>query len=185
MLGFRADEIGSSIEEWFSRVHTDDSSGLRKALDAHLAGTEPHFEHEHRIIGKSTVAIWMLARGLAVRDAAGKPTRMAGSLTDITARKRAEEQLLHDALFDALTQLPNRTLFLDHLGLAMEQARRRKSSIVALLFIDLDRFKNINDSLGHTVGDELLVELARRLTQFLRPGDTVARLGGRVRDPAQ
>ena len=178
MLGFRADEIGSSIEEWFSRVHADDSSGLRKALDAHLAGTEPHFEHEHRIVGKSTVAIWMLARGLAVRDAAGKPTRMAGSLTDITARKRAEEQLLHDALFDALTQLPNRTLFLDHLGLAMEQARRRKSSTVALLFIDLDRFKNINDSLGHTVGDELLVELARRLTQFLRPGDTVARLGG-------
>ncbi len=120
----------------------------------------------------------MLARGLAVRDAAGKPTRMAGSLTDISARKRAQEQLLHDALFDALTQLPNRTLFLDHLGLAMEQARRRKSSIVALLFIDLDRFKNINDSLGHSVGDELLVELARRLTQFLRPGDTVARLGG-------
>ncbi len=178
MLGFRADEIGSSIEEWFSRVHGDDSSGLRKALDAHLAGTEPHFEHEHRIIGKNKAAIWMLARGLAVRDAAGKPARMAGSLTDITARKRAEEQLLHDALFDALTQLPNRTLFLDHLGLAMEQARRRKSSVVALLFIDLDRFKNINDSLGHSVGDELLVELARRLTHFLRPGDTVARLGG-------
>jgi diguanylate cyclase (GGDEF)-like protein len=103
---------------------------------------------------------------------------MAGSLTDTTARKRAEEQLLHDALYDALTQLPNRTLFLDHLGLAMEQARRRRDAVVALLFIDLDRFKNINDSLGHSVGDELLVELARRLTQFLRPGDTVARLGG-------
>ncbi len=178
MLGFREDEIGSSIEEWFSRVHADDSAGLRKALDAHLAGAQPHFEHEHRIVGKNKGPIWVLARGLAVRHASGQPTRMAGSLTDITARKRAEEQLLHDALFDALTQLPNRTLFLDHLGLAMEQSRRRKASSVALLFIDLDRFKNINDSLGHTVGDELLVELARRLTQFLRPGDTVARLGG-------
>ena len=178
MLGFREDEIGSSIEEWFSRVHADDSAGLRKALDAHLAGAQPHFEHEHRIVGKNKGPIWVLARGLAVRHASGQPTRMAGSLTDITARKRAEEQLLHDALFDSLTQLPNRTLFLDHLGLAMEQSRRRKASSVALLFIDLDRFKNINDSLGHTVGDELLVELARRLTQFLRPGDTVARLGG-------
>ncbi|MBZ5587376.1 MAG: EAL domain-containing protein [Acidobacteriia bacterium] len=178
MLGYRDDEIGSGIEEWFSRVHPDDNMGLRKALEAHLAGNQPHFEREHRMVDRSDKPIWVLSRGLAVRDTAGKATRMAGSLTDITARKRAEEQLLHDALYDALTQLPNRTLFLDHLGLAMEQARRRKDSMVALLFIDLDRFKNINDSLGHSVGDELLVDLARRLTQFLRPGDTVARLGG-------
>jgi diguanylate cyclase (GGDEF)-like protein/PAS domain S-box-containing protein len=178
MLGFRDDEIGSGIDEWFSRVHPDDTTGLRKALDAHLAGHQPHFEREHRMVDKGNTPIWVLSRGLAVRDSAGKATRMAGSLTDITARKRAEGQLLHDALYDALTQLPNRTLFLDHLGLAMEQARRRKDTMVALLFIDLDRFKNINDSLGHGVGDELLVDLARRLTQFLRPGDTVARLGG-------
>ncbi|HVN77195.1 MAG TPA: EAL domain-containing protein [Thermoanaerobaculaceae bacterium] len=178
MLGYRDDEIGSGIEEWFSRVHPDDRIGLRKAFDAHLGGHQPHFEHEHRMIDKNGSSIWVLSRGLAVRDGSGKPTRVAGSLTDITARKRAEEQLLHDALYDALTQLPNRTLFLDHLGLAMEQSRRRKDAMVALLFIDLDRFKNINDSLGHSVGDELLVELARRLTRFLRPGDTVARLGG-------
>jgi len=178
MLGYHDDEIGTGIDEWFSRVHPDDRTGLRKALDAHLAGHQPHFEHEHRMVGKSQAPIWVLSRGLAVRDTTGNPTRMAGSLTDTTARKRAEEQLLHDALYDALTQLPNRTLFLDHLGLAMEQARRRPATIVGLLFVDLDRFKNINDSLGHSVGDELLVELSRRLTQFLRPGDTVARLGG-------
>ena len=178
MLGYRDDEIGRDIEEWFSRVHPDDDTGLRKALEAHLTGREAQFEHEHRMLDKNGTPIWVLSRGLAVRDAGGKATRMAGSLTDTTARKRAEQQLLHDALYDALTQLPNRTLFLDHLGLAMEQARRRKDSLVALLFIDLDRFKNINDSLGHSVGDELLVELARRLSQFLRPGDTVARLGG-------
>jgi diguanylate cyclase (GGDEF)-like protein/PAS domain S-box-containing protein len=178
VLGYRDHEIGESIEEWFSRVHPDDSVGLKKALDAHLAGQEPHFEHEQRMSCKDNTVIWVLARGVAVRDAQGKPTRMAGSLTDISARKRAEEQLLHDALYDALTQLPNRALFLDHLGLAMDQARRRKNMLLAVLFVDLDRFKNINDSLGHSVGDELLVQLARRLTHFLRPGDTVARLGG-------
>jgi diguanylate cyclase (GGDEF)-like protein/PAS domain S-box-containing protein len=178
VLGYRDHEIGESIEEWFSRVHPDDSVGLKKALDAHLAGQEPHFEHEQRMSCKDNTVIWVLARGVAVRDAEGKPTRMAGSLTDISARKRAEEQLLHDALYDALTQLPNRALFLDHLGLAMDQARRRKNMLLAVLFVDLDRFKNINDSLGHSVGDELLVQLARRLTHFLRPGDTVARLGG-------
>jgi len=178
MLGYREEEIGTDIDEWFSRVHRDDSVALHKALEAHFTGQEPHFEHEHRMRCKDGASVWVLSRGLAVRDAAGKPTRLAGSLTDISATKRAQEQLLHDALYDPLTQLPNRTLFLDHLGLSMDQARRRKNSVVAVLFMDLDRFKNINDSLGHSVGDELLVELARRLTHFLRPGDTVARLGG-------
>ncbi len=178
LLGYTEEEIGNDIDEWFSRVHADDSVALQKALGAHLDGQEPHFEHEHRVRCKDGSSIWVLSRGLAVRDAAGKPTRIAGSLTDISARKRAQEQLLHDALYDALTQLPNRTLFLDHLGLSMDQARRRKNSTVAVLFMDLDRFKTINDSLGHSVGDELLVEMARRLTHFLRPGDTVARLGG-------
>jgi diguanylate cyclase (GGDEF)-like protein/PAS domain S-box-containing protein len=178
MIGYREDEIGTEVDEWFSRVHPDDSVALHKALEAHFTGQEPHLEHEHRMRCKDGSTIWVLSRGLAVRDRAGKPTRIAGSLTDISAAKRAQAQLLHDALYDALTQLPNRTLFLDHLGLSVDQARRRKNSMVAVLFMDLDRFKTINDSLGHSVGDELLVELARRLTHFLRPGDTVARLGG-------
>jgi diguanylate cyclase (GGDEF)-like protein/PAS domain S-box-containing protein len=178
MIGYREDEIGTEVDEWFSRVHPDDSVALHKALEAHFTGQEPHLEHEHRMRCKDGSAIWVLSRGLAVRDRAEKPTRIAGSLTDISAAKRAQAQLLHDALYDALTQLPNRTLFLDHLGLSVDQARRRKNSMVAVLFMDLDRFKTINDSLGHSVGDELLVELARRLTHFLRPGDTVARLGG-------
>lgn len=97
---------------------------------------------------------------------------------DITERKRAEEQLLHDAFHDSLTGLPNRALFLDHLNLAINHYRRRKSYLFAVLFIDLDRFKIINDSLGHMVGDELLVAIARRLEICLRDGDTIARLGG-------
>ncbi len=97
---------------------------------------------------------------------------------DITERKRAEEQLLHDAFHDSLTGLPNRALFIDHLRLAVNHCRRRKGYLFAVLFIDLDRFKVINDSLGHMVGDEMLIAIARRLEVCLRDGDTIARLGG-------
>jgi diguanylate cyclase (GGDEF)-like protein len=93
-------------------------------------------------------------------------------------RKQAEEELRHNALHDALTGLPNRALFLDRLGLAIAHTRRRDDYMFAVLFLDLDRFKNINDSLGHSAGDALLVALAERLGRLLRPGDTVARLGG-------
>jgi diguanylate cyclase (GGDEF)-like protein len=103
---------------------------------------------------------------------------MSGSQTDITARKTAEEQLLHDAFHDALTGLPNRALFLDRLQHVIESAERRRDLLYAVLFLDIDRFKVINDSLGHSVGDLLLIEVGRRLTTCLRPGDTVARLGG-------
>jgi diguanylate cyclase (GGDEF)-like protein/PAS domain S-box-containing protein len=97
---------------------------------------------------------------------------------DITERRRAEEQLLHDAFHDSLTGLPNRALFLDHLKLAVRHCRRRMGYLFAVLFIDLDRFKIVNDSLGHMVGDELLIAIARRLESCLRDGDTIARLGG-------
>jgi diguanylate cyclase (GGDEF)-like protein/PAS domain S-box-containing protein len=97
---------------------------------------------------------------------------------DITERRRVEEQLLHDAFHDSLTRLPNRALFIDHLKLAINHCRRRKGYLFAVLFIDLDRFKVINDGLGHMVGDEFLIATARRLESCLRDGDTIARLGG-------
>ena len=92
-----------------------------------------------------------------MRNEAGEAYRMAGSQSDITARKAAEERLLHDAFHDPLTGLPNRALFMDRLGMAIAHAKRRLSYTFAVLFLDLDRFKNINDSLGHSAGDELLV----------------------------
>jgi diguanylate cyclase (GGDEF)-like protein len=121
----------------------------------------------------------MLARGLAVRDTGGRATRVAGSLSDVTERKRTEARLEHDALHDALTGLPNRVLFLDRLEQALRRAARRDEEVsCAVLFLDLDRFKAVNDAFGHQTGDELLAAVARRLESAVRPGDTVARLGG-------
>jgi diguanylate cyclase (GGDEF)-like protein len=99
-------------------------------------------------------------------------------LEEIEGRKKAEEQLLHDAFYDALTDFPNRALFMDRLSHAISIAKRRKDFFFAVLFLDIDRFKVVNDSLGHIVGDQLLVAFSQRLSACLRPGDTVSRLGG-------
>jgi len=108
----------------------------------------------------------------------GQPVGVQGIARDIAERKNTEAKLLHNAFHDALTGLPNRQLFADHLQLAVERARRDQHFVFAVLFLDLDRFKNVNDSLGHTVGDGLLIALARRLQHCLRQADVVARLGG-------
>lgn len=178
MLGFEDNEIGSSTDEWFNRVHADDLGRVKMEIAAHLGGLTRHFENEHRMMHKDGTYRWMLSRGIAVPDADGTRQRMAGSLTDITDRKLAEEQLLHDAFHDALTGLPNRALFMDRLGQSIARAKRRKDYLFAVLFLDLDRFKVVNDGLGHAIGDQLLIAIAQRLEASLRPGDTVARLGG-------
>jgi diguanylate cyclase (GGDEF)-like protein/PAS domain S-box-containing protein len=178
MLGYSEDEIGKDPDEWFERVHPDDLALLRATIDRHLRGDTPHFEHEHRMREWDGNYRWMLTRGLAIRDANGAATRIAGSQTDITERKLAVERLMHDAFHDALTELPNRALFMDRLQRAMEMQRRHRDALFAVLFLDLDRFKVINDSLGHTLGDQLLIGVAQRLTSMLRASDTVARLGG-------
>ena len=178
LIGFQGNELTGGVEEWFDRVHPDDIDRLRKEIQIHLEGRTRHFESEHRIRHRDGAHRWVLTRGLAVREEKGPPHRMAGSLTDIHARKMTEQQLLHDAMHDALTGLPNWALFMDRLGIAIAQSKRSESHLFAVLFLDLDRFKNVNDSLGHTLGDKLLVAIARRLRKMMRPGDTVARLGG-------
>ncbi len=178
LLGLDREEVGEDPAEWLDRVHPDDAPDLRAALETHLQGASGHFEHEHRIRRGDGSYLWVASRGLAVRHGDRPPHRMAGSIIDISARKQAEAQLVHDAFHDALTRLPNRALFLDRLGVAMVSVQRAGESHFAVLFLDLDRFKNLNDSLGHAMGDLLLREMAGRLTAGLRPGDTVARLGG-------
>ena len=177
MLGHRR-EISDALDEWLDRIHPDDLDWVKVKLVAHVNGLTPYFDNEHRLRHQDGSYRWMLTRGLAVRDADGQATRMVGSLTDITTRKHTEAQLLHDALHDVLTGLPNRTLLLDRLRHAIQIAKRTSDYLFAVLFLDLDRFKVINDSLGHMVGDQLLIAIAQRLTACLQPGDTVARLGG-------
>ncbi len=178
MLGYGIYDVGNRAEDWFNKVHPDDVDELRLALKAHFESEDVHFEHEHRMLTRDGDLRWMLTRGVAVRNEDGKVIRMAGSLTDVTARKHAEHQLVYDAFHDGLTGLANRALFVDRLSVMLAARRRQPGLRFAVLFLDLDRFKNINDSLGHTTGDRLLQDIARRIDKILRPGDTVARLGG-------
>ncbi len=178
MLGYQEDEIRADLNEWFKRVHPDDQRQLQAALVSHLKGSTPHFECEYRIRHSNGTYLWALSRGLAVRDPKGMAYRLVGSQSDITARKLAEERLAHDAVHDALTGLPNRLLFLDRLQNRLDRTKRHPNDLFAVMFIDLDRFKVVNDSLGHAFGDQLLVTVSNRLKQCLRPEDTVSRFSG-------
>jgi diguanylate cyclase (GGDEF)-like protein/PAS domain S-box-containing protein len=178
IVGVERAESPESSRFWFDRLHPDDAPRMRTALDAHLRGDVEHFKCEARMRDTTGSYRWTLCRGLAVRDAEGTPIRIAGSLSDVTDRRLAEERLLHDAMHDALTGLPNRTLFGERLRQALKRTERYGARRFAVLYMDLDRFKLINDSLGHGVGDELLIAVARRLVTCVRESDTIARLGG-------
>ena len=178
MLQLKPQDVTNNLDDWFSRVHPDDIEQVKIDIQAHLEGLSLHFENEHRMRHQDGTYRWMLCRGLAVRDQSEKAYRMAGSFSDITERKRAEEQLQRDAFYDGLSNLPNRAVFMDRLGRAVERAKRRSENRFAILFLDLDRFKVVNDGLGHAIGDELLITLSNRLDDCVRSADTVARLGG-------
>jgi len=178
MIGYDNNEIGTTSDDWFKLVHPDDVDNLKNTIIAHVKEPSINIETEYRIKHKDGIYLWMLCRGLAIRDQEGKAIRMAGSQTDITLRKQTEEQLIFDAFHDGLTGLANRALFMDRLNISFARKKRRKDYYFAVLFIDLDRFKNVNDSFGHLFGNQLLAEVARRLNINLRMGDTFARFGG-------
>src|SRR5258708_1824042 len=168
MLGHQESEIGDKPEEWFDRIHDADRERVKQEIAAHQKGLTPHFESEHRVLHRDGTFRWMLSRGVAVHDSSGNALRMAGSQTDITEGK----------VSDPLTGLPNRLLFIDRVGRLIKHTKRRKDQLFAVLFMDLDGFKMINDSMGHLIGDQLLLGVANRLEKCLRSTDTVARLGG-------
>ena len=178
MLGFADHEVSNHIDAWFPLVHPEDLDGLKSSLNSHIQESTTQFQYEYRMLNKHGQFQWMLCRGRTVRDETGTAYRMAGAQTDITTRKNMELKLSHDVFHDSLTGLPNRALFMERLKHAVTRVGRREGLNVGVLFIDLDRFKVVNDSLGHSVGDQLLVEFARRVGACLRPGDTLARLGG-------
>ena len=178
MVGYEEYEIANHIDAWFSVVHPEDQQGLRRALETHVGDRKTHIQHEYRIVHKDGRHVWVLCRGIVLFDSRGAPVRVAGSQTDITGSKTAEEQLRRNALHDALTGLPNRALLMDRLAQAIARAQRAKDDRFAVLFLDLDHFKTLNDSLGHLAGDRLLIQIAHRLGECLRSTDTVARLGG-------
>jgi diguanylate cyclase (GGDEF)-like protein/PAS domain S-box-containing protein len=178
MFGFDESEIADVASEWASRVHPDDLPGTMAAVQAHLDGRAPSAVAEFRMRCKDGSWKWTQGRGMLVsRDAQGQPLRLVGTNTDISERKRMEEQLHQFAFYDTLTRLPNRRLLDDRIGQAMA-ASKRSGRYGALMFLDLDNFKALNDSHGHAVGDLLLIEAAQRLKTCVREVDTVARFAG-------
>jgi diguanylate cyclase (GGDEF)-like protein/PAS domain S-box-containing protein len=176
ILGYIEKELLAT--DFLSITHPDDLPTALSNIGQLLKGKVQASQMEKRYIHKSGHEVWVHWSVSMVRDHYSKSVHLIFQIQDITDRKLAEQQLHHDAFHDALTGLPNRALFMDHLKLATARSKRNSSSMFAVLYLDLDRFKIINDSLGHTIGDQLLVGIADRLKKHLRPGDTVARLGG-------
>lgn len=179
MLGYARDPFDGDPEKWFAIVHPEDVAALRQAIDNHVVGASQFLHYSYRIRHQNGQYRWMQCRAKAVRDSQRMAYRIAGSQTDITPQKELEEQLRNSALHDALTGLANKLMLHDHLELALSQRRdRERGRNCALMFLDADNFKEINDTYGHEVGDRVLVKLANRLKASLRKSDTVARFGG-------
>lgn len=166
------------IDELLACIEPADSGLYRDRLIAHLRGFSDQFECEFRVRTPMERARWTIIRGVALRTADGRAHRMAGSIGDIQQRKLAEQQIIYDALHDRLTDLPNRTLFLEHLNSALGRQHRNEVLRFAVLTINLDRFHLVNDSIGHAAGDMVLRQTAARIGGTIREGDVAARVGG-------
>ena len=177
LLDYTPGEVEDYGLAFAARIHPEDCQAVLDSWEAARTSPEPS-SMEYRLVLDDGSVRWVQARVSPVVDGGSDvPTRLSGTLQDVTDRKLTEEALAFLALHDALTLLPNRTLFLDRLALALARRTRRPAGL-AVLFLDLDRFKWLNDSRGHAAGDELLMAIAERLKATLRPGDTVARFGG-------
>jgi diguanylate cyclase (GGDEF)-like protein/PAS domain S-box-containing protein len=178
MYGFKEGELENLSAEFDRRTHPDDLAQLARDRQAHLDGKTPTYVNEHRVQCKDGSWKWVLTRGMLIsRDEQGRPLRMIGTHTDITSRKASEAMVWQQANFDSLTGLPNRRMLRDRLLQDIRKCRR-ESLQLAILFIDLDHFKEVNDTLGHDKGDQLLVQAAQRIQACVRQTDTVARMGG-------
>ena len=176
LLGYEPRDFLDDPGSWLEKVHPEDREELSAVLQCLLE--VGHLVHDVRVRHKDGGYRWLREELRFAPGGDGGNGEVMGYWIDITESKSLEEQLLLDAFHDPLTNLPNRALFLDRLTVSFARIQRRKSTSFALFCIDLDRFKNVNDSLGHRKGDQMLVSVARRLLKCVRFGDTVARLGG-------
>jgi len=176
MLGYGREEL--LTKRLADVMHPDDLGQALLNLKDLLRGRTAAYRTEKRFVRKDGSTAWALWNVARVVDEESGEVRLISQAQDVTERKVSEQRLMHNAFHDALTGLPNRVLFTDHVKLAIARSKRRADHLFAVLFLDLDRFKVINDSLGHMVGDQLLVGIARRLETCLRESDTVARVGG-------
>jgi diguanylate cyclase (GGDEF)-like protein/PAS domain S-box-containing protein len=176
ILGYSEKELLSS--NFQSLLHAEDVEAANRAIAQLLSGQVSATQIEQRFLHSFGDEVWVSLNASLIRATETQPQQLIFQIQNISDRKWAEARLLHDAFHDTLTGMPNRALFLDHLQLAIARHERHPSRHYAVLFLDFDRFKIINDSLGHLAGDELLIEIARRVVKCVRLGDTVARLGG-------
>lgn len=178
MLGYEPAELEGHVRTWQRLIHPEDEPKALELLQAHFDGHSPVYECEHRLRRKDGSWGWVLARGKVVeRDALDRPRRIVGTHIDIEQRKIAEQQIAHMARHDGLTDLTNRACFHELLRSALREIANDGSGC-AVMCLDLDRFKSVNDTVGHMAGDELLKLVAARIAERIHPADTVARLGG-------
>ncbi|MBP7376360.1 MAG: EAL domain-containing protein [Pyrinomonadaceae bacterium] len=176
LFGYESEAIGGGLDSWIGRLHPDDSERVVHDIHRHIESGHTNWSDEYRFRRADGSYAFVIDRGYVVYDNE-TPLRMLGSMMDVTDRKSLEDQLTHQALHDPLTKIANRVLFKDRVDHALTKLARANTSL-AVLFLDLDNFKAINDSLGHAAGDKLLVCVAERLQDCLREADTAARLGG-------
>ncbi len=175
-LGYTHDEIGTDLDEWLSLIHEEDKERLRLALQNAFDNNEDFFEIEYRIKTKDGKWLWTISRGEVLLKEDGKSRIILGTHQDISRRKEAEQKLDYISSFDVLTGLPNRNYLMQKLDEELERAKRN-NSIMAVVSLDLDGFKKINDSMGNPLGDQLLTLVANRLRKHIRKQDFVARYG--------
>ncbi len=177
LFGYKPGSIGRGLDSWIGRLHPEDSDRVVHDRQKHIEDRKSYWAEEYRFRRSDGTYAFVIDRGYVVYDSNATPVRMLGSMMDVTERKSLEDQLTHQALHDPLTKIANRALFKNRVDHALTKLARSNTTL-AVLFLDLDNFKAINDSLGHAAGDKLLVCVAERLQDCLRDADTAARLGG-------